>query len=87
MQEIQTVGVDRVADGGLLHELTHTVQRHTTPRTDHDQFEWFMECHAEMTRAWYSARTLREPTRVGCSEQFLNCTHLYLGTTRSRYCS
>ena len=87
LQEIQTVGVDRVAHGGLLHELTHTMQRYTAPRTDHDQFGWFNECHAEMTRAWYSARILRAPTWVGCSEKFLNSTHLYLGTTRSRYCS
>jgi len=89
LQEINVVGVDRVANGGLLHELTHTVQRHTTPRTDdeHDHFGWFMECHSEMTRAWYSASILREPTPVGCSDRFLNCTHLYLGTTRSRYCS
>jgi hypothetical protein len=82
------VGPGATADHwGLAHEFTHALQAQTRglkcpsgPNT----CGWIHESHAN-----WQAHQLPEyhDTNVHCSEMLVNAPHLYLGSTRDRYCN
>lgn len=83
------VGPDATADHwGLAHEFTHAwqcsvgtgLQCGSGPNT----CGWIYESHAN-----WSAQQLPEyhASNVHCSEMLANMPHLYLGSTRDRYCN
>ncbi len=70
---------------GLAHEFTHAVQSTTgglagcNPNT----CGWIWESHAN-----FMPHQLEEyQSNVHCSEMLVNAPHLYLGSTRDRYCN
>lgn len=84
------VGPGATADHwGLAHEFTHAVQSQTKglacggPPTN-NYCGWLFESHANWT-----AHQLPEyhQSNVHCSEMLVNAPHLYLGSTRDRYCN
>jgi hypothetical protein len=68
---------------GLAHEFTHALQYGLTTLRSSPYTGWFFENHAN-----FMAHTLPEfhSTNVHCSELSVNFPHVYLGSTRVRYC-
>lgn len=66
---------------GLAHELTHALQGSTDGLRDSPYVGWIWESHAE----WMAHQYLHD--NLGCSEMLVNYPHLYLGSTRDRYCN
>lgn len=74
---------------GLAHEFTHAVQSQSKGLScggpaSNNYCGWIYESHANWT-----AHQLPEyhTTNVHCSEMLPNAPHLYLGSTRDRYCN
>jgi hypothetical protein len=75
---------------GLAHEFTHAVQSTTRglqcsgPPSTSAYCGWIYESHAN-----WRAQQLPEyhTTAIHCSEMLVNAPHLYLGSTRDRYCN
>lgn len=84
------VGPGATADHwGLAHEFTHAVQSLSKGLScggpsSNNFCGWIYESHAN-----WSAQQLPEyhTTNVHCSEMLPNAPHLYLGSTRDRYCN
>jgi hypothetical protein len=85
------IGPGATADHwGLAHEFTHSVQSTTHglqcagPGSNMSYCSWIYESHAN-----WRAQQLPEyhTTNVHCSELLVNAPHLYLGSTRDRYCN
>ena len=80
------IGPGATADHwGLAHEFMHAVQSltHGLSCNDKNTCGWIYESHAN-----YAAHQLPEyRTNVHCSELLVNAPHLYLGSTRDRYCN
>ena len=84
------VGPGATADHwGLAHEFTHSVQAQSKGlRCDGPMSNnfcgWLFESHAN-----WLAHQLPEyhTSNVHCSEMLVNAPHLYLGSTRDRYCN
>jgi hypothetical protein len=83
------VGPGATADHwGLAHEFTHSWQCSVgtglSCGSGPNTCGWIYESHAN-----WSAQQLPEyhTTNVHCSEMFANVPHLYLGSTRDRYCN
>jgi hypothetical protein len=71
---------------GLAHEFMHAVQAQTKGLScggDQNYCGWIYESHAN----WRSQQLEEYHTKdVHCSEMLANAPHLYLGSTRDRYC-
>jgi Family of unknown function (DUF6055) len=71
---------------GLAHEFMHAVQAQTKGLAcggDQNYCGWIYESHAN----WRSQQLPEYHTKdVHCSEMLANAPHLYLGSTRDRYC-
>jgi hypothetical protein len=69
---------------GLAHEFTHALQSSTGGLANSQYTGWIWESHAN----WH-AHQLAEfhDSNVHCSEMLPNFPHLYLGSTRDRYCN
>lgn len=69
---------------GLAHEFTHALQFAAQGLRDTPYGGWFWEDHAN-----FMAHTLPEfhESNVHCSELMVDFPHIYLGSTRVRYCS
>lgn len=69
---------------GLAHEFTHALQASTGGLQGSPYTGWLWESHAN----WH-AHQLPEyhGESVHCSELLVNFPHLYLGSTRDRYCN
>lgn len=73
---------------GLAHEFTHSWQTATNQAgglacNQSNTCGWIHESHAN-----YTPHQLSEySTNVHCSEMLANAPHLYLGSTRDRYCN
>jgi hypothetical protein len=69
---------------GLAHEFTHALQASTGGLANSQYTGWIWESHAN----WH-AQQLAEfhQSNVHCSEMLPNFPHLYLGSTRDRYCN
>jgi hypothetical protein len=83
------IGPGATADHwGLAHEFTHAVQSQTKGLAcggdaSNNFCGWIYESHAN-----FMAHQLPEyRTDVHCSEMLFNAPHLYLGSTRDRYCN
>ena len=82
------VGPGATADHwGLAHEFTHSWQCSAGTGLqcpNANTCGWIFESHAN-----WSAQQLPEyhTSNVHCSEMFANAPHLYLGSTRDRYCN
>jgi hypothetical protein len=83
------VGPDATADHwGLAHEFMHAVQAQTKGLdcggpASNNFCGWIYESHAN-----FMPHQLPEyRTNVHCSEMLFNAPHLYLGSTRDRYCN
>lgn len=81
------IGPGATADHwGLAHEFMHAVQAQTTGLRcggDQNYCGWIHESHAN-----FAAHQLPEYRGdVHCSEMLVNAPHLYLGSTRDRYCN
>jgi hypothetical protein len=82
------VGPGATADHwGLAHEFTHSWQCSVGTGLqcpNQNTCGWIYETHAN-----WSAQQLPEyhASNVHCSEMFANVPHLYLGSTRDRYCN
>ena len=82
------VGPGATADHwGLAHEFTHSWQCSAGTGLqcpNSNTCGWVFESHAN-----WSAQQLPEyhASNVHCSEMFANAPHLYLGSTRDRYCN
>jgi len=63
----------------LAHEFAHSLQFSTMGLRDSPYVGWSWESHAE----WMTHQMF--PEQVGCSDQLVNATHLYYGSTRDRY--
>jgi hypothetical protein len=72
---------------GLAHEFMHAVQSTTQALScggDQNYCGWIYESHAN----WRSQQLPEyHTTNVHCSEMLANAPHLYLGSTRDRYCN
>ncbi len=66
---------------GLAHELTHGLQGSTGGLRDSPYVGWIWESHAN----WMAHQYFHDD--VQCSEMLVNYPHLYLGSTRDRYCN
>jgi len=82
------VGPGATADHwGLAHEFTHAVQSQTKGLAcggSTNYCGWIYESHAN----WQAQQTAEyHTTDVHCSEMLANAPHLYLGSTRHRYCN
>jgi len=81
------VGPGATADHwGLAHEFTHAVQSQTKGLScnQSNTCGWIYESHAN----WRSQQLPEYHTsNVHCSEMLPNAPHLYLGSTRDRYCN
>jgi hypothetical protein len=69
---------------GLAHEFTHALQASTGGLASSQYTGWIWESHAN----WH-AHQLPDfhKSNVHCSEMLPNFPHLYLGSTRDRYCN
>ena len=69
---------------GMAHEFTHALQFATQGLRTTPYGGWFWEDHAN-----FMAHTLPEfhESNVHCSELMVDFPHIYLGSTRTRYCS
>ena len=69
---------------GLAHEFTHALQFSTQGFRNTPYGGWFWEDHAN-----FMAHTLPEfhESNVHCTELMVDFPHIYLGSTRTRYCS
>ena len=81
------IGPGATADHwGLAHEFTHALQSTTTGlncRSGPNTCGWIHESHAN-----FMPHQLPEfAGNVHCSEMLANMPHLYLGSTRDRYCN
>jgi hypothetical protein len=79
------IGPGATADHwGLAHEFTHALQTGTGGLASSQYTGWIWESHAN----WH-AHQLAEyhGSNVHCSEMLPNFPHLYLGSTRDRYCN
>jgi hypothetical protein len=63
----------------MAHELAHCIQFSTMGLRKSPYVGWSWESQAE----WMAHQIY--PDQVGCSQQLLNATHLYYGSTRNRY--
>ena len=63
----------------LAHEFAHCLQFSTMGMRNSPYVGWSWESHAE----WMTHQMF--PEQVGCSDQLLNASHLYYGSTRDRY--
>jgi hypothetical protein len=82
------IGPGATADHwGLAHEFMHAVQSTTSGLRcggDSNYCGWIYESHAN----WRSQQLPEYHTsNVHCSEMLANAPHLYLGSTRDRYCN
>jgi hypothetical protein len=81
------IGTDGLADHwGLAHEFMHGVQSVQGGQacTQSNTCGWVYESHAN----WSPQQLVEYHTKdVHCSELLVNATHLYLGSTRDRYCN
>jgi len=81
------VGPGATADHwGLAHEFTHAVQSQTKGLAcggDSNFCGWIYESHAN----WHAHQLPEYRSNVHCSEMLPNTPHLYLGSTRDRYCN
>ncbi|WP_285446077.1 Svx/AvrXca family virulence/avirulence protein [Xanthomonas sp. fls2-241-TYG-148] len=69
---------------GLAHELTHALQGQTQSLRDSDYTGWIWESHAN----WMTHQLPEfHASDVHCSSMLVNYPHLYLGSTRDRYCN
>ncbi|MCC8555710.1 Svx/AvrXca family virulence/avirulence protein [Xanthomonas hortorum] len=69
---------------GLAHELTHALQGQTLSLRDSDFTGWIWESHAN----WMTHQLPEfHSSDVHCSSMLVNYPHLYLGSTRDRYCN
>lgn len=71
---------------GLAHEFTHAVQSVEGGMVcdQSNTCGWIYESHAN----WHAHQLLEyHTTNVHCSEMSVNAPHLYLGSTRDRYCN
>ena len=69
---------------GLAHEFTHALQGSTGGMRNSPYSGWIWESHAN-----WMAHQMDEfhGSEVHCSEMLVNYPHLYLGSTRDRYCN
>lgn len=81
------VGPGATADHwGLAHEFTHAVQAQTKGLScggNQNYCGWIYESHAN----WHAHQLPEYRSNVHCSEMLPNTPHLYLGSTRDRYCN
>ncbi|MEP7048932.1 MAG: DUF6055 domain-containing protein [Pseudomonadota bacterium] len=81
------VGPGATADHwGLAHEFTHAAQSQTKGLVcggDSNYCGWIYESHAN----WHAHQLSEYRSDVHCSEMLPNAPHLYLGSTRDRYCN
>jgi hypothetical protein len=83
------VGPGATADHwGLAHEFTHAVQSQTKGLScggaaTNNTCGWIYESHAN----WHAHQLPEYRSNVHCSEMLPNAPHLYLGSTRDRYCN
>lgn len=82
------VGPGATADHwGLAHEFTHAVQSQTKGLScggSTNYCGWIYESHAN----WHAQQIPEYHTsEVHCSEMLVNAPHVYLGSTRDRYCN
>jgi hypothetical protein len=73
---------------GLAHEFTHAVQSTTKGlacggAASNNTCGWIYESHAN----WHAHQLPEYRGDVHCSEMLPNAPHLYLGSTRDRYCN
>lgn len=68
---------------GLAHEFTHMLQVGTHGLRDSPYAGWMFESHAN----WLTVQLPEFRDNVHCSEMLVNFPHLYLGSTRDRYCN
>jgi hypothetical protein len=68
---------------GLAHELTHALQGSTRTMQDSPFTGWMWESHAN----WMTHQLPLFRDNTHCSEMLVNSPHLYLGSTRDRYCN
>lgn len=68
---------------GLAHELTHALQGSTRGMQDSPFTGWMWESHAN----WMTHQLPMFRDNPHCSEMLVNSPHLYLGSTRDRYCN
>ncbi|QDI04004.1 avirulence protein [Xanthomonas cerealis pv. cerealis] len=68
----------------MAHELTHALQGASGGLTESEYTGWIWESHAN-----WMAHQIDEyhNTEVHCSTTLVNYPHLYLGSTRDRYCN
>lgn len=81
------IGPGATADHwGLAHEFTHAVQAQTKGLAcggNSNYCGWLYESHAN----WQAHQLPEYRGSVHCSEMLPNAPHLYLGSTRDRYCN
>jgi hypothetical protein len=83
------VGPGATADHwGLAHEFTHALQTTTKGLScggaaSNNTCGWIYESHAN----WHAHQLPEYRGDVHCSEMLPNAPHLYLGSTRDRYCN
>jgi len=81
------IGTGALADHwGLAHEFTHGVQsvQGGMSCNQSNTCGWVYESHAN----WHAQQVPEYHTKdVHCSEMLANAPHLYLGSTRDRYCN
>ncbi|WAW95395.1 Svx/AvrXca family virulence/avirulence protein [Xanthomonas citri pv. malvacearum] len=69
---------------GLAHELTHALQGQTQGLRDSPYTGWIWESHAN----WMTHQLPEfHSSEVHCSNMLVNYPHIYLGSTRDRYCN
>ena len=69
---------------GLAHEFTHALQASSGGLANSDFVGWMWESHAN----WHAHQVPEfRGNNVHCSELLVNFPHLYLGSTRDRYCN
>ncbi|MBB3835917.1 hypothetical protein FHR55_004181 [Xanthomonas arboricola] len=69
---------------GLAHELTHALQYQAGGLQESEYTGWIWESHAN----WMTHQLPEfHSSDVHCSSMLVNYPHLYLGSTRDRYCN
>ncbi|PPU76593.1 avirulence protein [Xanthomonas cucurbitae] len=69
---------------GLAHEFTHTLQYQSGGLQDSPYTGWIWESHAN----WMTHQLPEfHSSNVHCSTMLVNYPHVYLGSTRDRYCN
>ncbi len=78
------IGPLALADNwGLAHEFAHALQGSSQGMRDSPYVGWIWESHAN----WMAHQLDQFRSEVHCSEMLVNGPHLYLGSTRDRYCN